>query len=411
MTTLGAQTDSAKTRRLLRNLADFLVVFSCALIFGFTAVGILHSLNQPDAPGNRDFVEYWAAARQIVHHANPYDPEALRQLALRVGYPPDKPVVVLPNPPIVLPLIALLGNLSALHSLWLWCSILLCALTASIWMVRKLSGRPPGLINLLAFTFAPGLICLMTGQMSIVILLGLVLFLFLQKKRPFLAGASLAFCALKPHLLIPFAVVLIAWALLGRRFRIFAGAAVSLAAAALVAMVLDLHVWSQYLGMMRSIRVDKAAIPCLSNALRRAIAPDATWLQYAPVALACVWALDYYRRRRETWDWMAHGSLVVLVSVAVAPYSWMMDQVIVLPAILHALYVTRSRLLISVFAVANAAVQLSIFGGGTWMLHSSWLLWMAPFWLAWYLAATWNAKEPSGAAVQIDTHPGLIPQN
>jgi uncharacterized membrane protein (UPF0127 family) len=47
-------------------------------------------------------------------------------------------------------------------------------------------------------------------------------------------------------------------------------------------------------------------------------------------------ALAYFRRHRGDRDWMAHGSLLMLVSVLVAPYTWLMDQAILIPASLHA---------------------------------------------------------------------------
>ena len=51
--------------------------------------------------------------------------------------------------------------------------------------------------------------CLQAGQISIVFLFGVVLFLLFYESRPWLAGAALVPCALKPHLFLPFAIVLL----------------------------------------------------------------------------------------------------------------------------------------------------------------------------------------------------------
>jgi hypothetical protein len=87
------------------------------------------------------------------------------------------------------------------------------------------------LLNYLGYSFAPALVCLIVGQTSLFALLGLVLFLRLHRTRPFLAGVSLWLCALKPHLFLAFGVVLLAWIIVSRCYRILLGAASAMAAA------------------------------------------------------------------------------------------------------------------------------------------------------------------------------------
>ena len=141
--------------------------------------------------------------------------------------------------------------------------------------------------------------------------------------------------------------------------------------------------------------------------LRLAIAPGAGWLQGLPAAAGCVWALAYFRRHRD-WDWLEHGSLLMLVSVAVAPYSWFMDQAVLLPALLGALYRNRSRTLVALFALLSAGVEIANLRGvplGNAALYP----WTAPVWLGWYLLANRKAgpgekadplREPLGTELQ-----------
>ncbi len=88
----------------------------------------------------------------------------------------------------------------------------------------------------------------------------------------------------------------------------------------------------------------------------------------------------------------------MLVAVLVAPYSWFYDQAILVPAILHGIYLTRSRNLLLVLALASAAVEMGSLGG-LGLLYSRLFLWSAPAWLAWYLLATSAkfAKADDGA--------------
>jgi hypothetical protein len=84
---------------------------------------------------------------------------------------------------------------------------------------------------------------------------------------------------------------------------------------------------------------------------------------------------------------MAHGSLLMLVSVLAAPYSWLMDQAILIPALLHAAYLIRSRSVVAILALASAVIEIGILCGLPLMFSASWL-WTAPAWLTWYLYAT-----------------------
>lgn len=385
-------------RTIAVRLSEFLVVAFCTLAFALTVLGIGHSLLEKNAPGKRDFVEYWSTSHLLANHVNPYDSAALLATERSIGLPADVSVMVLPNPPIALLFVAPLHFLPAATALWVWCFALVLCLGVSITAVRRLHSRPGSTLDLLGYSFAPVLCCLLMGQMSMLVLLGLALFLCWNNTRPTAAGCALCLCLLKPHLLLPFAVVLLVWAVQTRKYKLLAGSLIGLAAAIAVVLALDHHAFAQYSAMMAAARVDKTPIPCLSNALRRAIAPDAMWLQYLPATLGSIWALDYYRRRRTSWDWATHGSLLVLVSFAVAPYSWLTDQCILLPVILHGLYVTRSRVIVVALALASAGLQLSIFAGGTRLMHSPLVLWTVPVWIAWYiLAVQKDHREPSPA--------------
>jgi hypothetical protein len=393
-------------RTIAVRLSEFLVVAFCTLAFALTLLGVLHSILEKNAAGKRDFVEYWSTSHLLAKHVNPYDSTALLETERGIGLPADVSVMVLPNPPIALLFVAPLDLLPAATALWVWCFALVLCLGVSVAAVRRVHSRSSSTLDLLGYSFAPVLCCLLMGQMSMFILLGLALFLVWNNTRPIAAGCALCLCLLKPHLLLPFAVVLLVWAVQTSKYRLLVGSVIGLTVAIAGVLALDHHAFAQYSAMMAAARVDKTPIPCLSNALRRAIAPDAMWLQYLPAALGSIWALEYYRRRRNSWDWASHGSLLALVSFAVAPYSWLTDQCVLVPVILHGLYVTRSRAIVAALSLASAVLQLSIFGGGTRLMHSPLVLWTVPVWIAWYILAVQKSDgEPSRAAPAIAAEP------
>jgi hypothetical protein len=377
--------------KILRAIVEFLVVGVCTVAFALTIVGICASVLESDAAGTRDFVEYWAAGHQLVHHSNPYDEQkAILPMERAAGYPPGLPAFIMPNPPTALPLVAPLGLFGPKVAELLWLAVSLGCLIASVQMIRTMHGSPRNQIHWLGYSFAPALSCLLSGQITIFILFGLALFLRLHRSWPFLAGLSLWFCLLKPHLFLPFGIALLAWIVVTRNYKILAGVASSIAISSAITFLLDPSAWTHYGQMMSSRRPDLLSIQCLSIVLRNYMG-HTVWVQYLPVALGCVWALAYFRRYRDDWDWMAHGSLLMLVSVLVAPYSWLMDQAILIPALLHAAYLTRSRGLIATLALASAAVEVGILRGSP-LLHSSLYLWTSPAWLAWYLYAIRGAS-------------------
>ena len=98
--------------------AIFLLIASVlACVLGSIAV-----TNSVRARGNRDFVEYWAAGAQLVHHQNPYDIPSDLRLERSAGADFSSPLVIF-NPPFILPLLAPLGLMSAKAASQFWLTL------------------------------------------------------------------------------------------------------------------------------------------------------------------------------------------------------------------------------------------------------------------------------------------------
>ena len=197
-------------------------------------------------------------------------------------------------------------------------------------------------------------------------------------------------CALKPHLFLPFAVALLVWIVARKKYSILIGLISSLAVSAAVASAISQNVWTNYHNMMTTSGIDQEFLPCVSTLLRALT--NHYWVQYLPGAAGCIWALYFIRRQIAVWDWLHHGSLLILVSLLVAPYEWFTDTAIALPAILAGVYACRSRALIGTLALASAAIEIQALQG--FSFHSKMYVWAAPVWLAWYLLATQSADSP-----------------
>lgn len=374
----------------------------------FAAVGIIASglclltaifslgLTEQNA-ASRDFIGYWAAGQQIVHGANPYDAGETLRLEKAVGLG-NLQIKITPSPPIGLALVIPLGFLDAKNGLVVWLMAELGCLSSALGILWLTQGKPATRIHLLGYFFAPALACMMAGQLGIFFLLGISVFLVLHKRRPFFAGAALLPLTLKPHLFLAVALVLLLWAAWRGTPAVLAGLLVATTASYSAVFGFDRDVWSQYAEMMRSNMVQHRFAPTLSAYFRWDIAPAAVWLEYLPAGAACVWALWYFWSRRDRWNWMDHGLLVLLVSVMCAPYAWLTDETVLLPAVLVGVYraieARRSLLPIAIF---GAAALIELYAN---VRITSWYYtWTTPAWLGWYLYATGSIAKGKNADV------------
>jgi len=412
-----------KKSKALRVAANLVVATICGLAFGFTAQGFIISMLAGQVVGSRDFVVYWATGQQLAHHANPYDGTALLKLERGAGLPDKYGAMYMRNPPSTLLLAYPLGFMPLRVASVVWSLFLLLCFVGSVYILWLMHGKRKGHRDWIAYSFAPALVCLLNGQTSVFALLGLVVFLRLHRSHPFLAGISLWLCLLKPHLFLPFGLVMLVWIVLTKSYRIVLGAALALAGSVAIAYRIDPIAWSQYSQMVHTSGIQWDFIPCISVLLRVWFSKGAIWLQYVPACLGCVWALYYFWPRRAKWNWSTHGSLLMLVSIVVAPYCWLFDQALAIPALLQGAYFTRSRNLVIVLALLSAFVEVALFCN---IIKPSavylWTMWTAPTWLIWYLLAVhweeltaawaaWRAKRNARQAIPSEESapaPGIL---
>lgn len=358
-------------------------------------VSILAFAMSGDEAVNRDYTEYWCVGHQLVRSENPYDAGAILRLVQDSGSKATTNII-LRNPPTALFITLPLGLVGVRVGAVIWSLALIAALMASIRLLWVMHGRPPDRLHLIGYIFPPAMACLLAGQIGIFLLLGITLFLYLHLSRPYLAGAALLLCSLKPHLFLPFGVALIAWVVLRKAYPILIGAAVALLASLALIQFLDHNVWLQYFHGEKAEKIQNLFIPCLSGLLRLAIDRNAAWIQALPACVGCGWALWYFWSRRERWSWTNHGLLLLIVSLMVAPYAWFTDESILLPAVLCGLYqASDARRSLVPFGCIAGAAMVEVLAGVP--LPSGFYLWTVPAWLAWYIYATREGKQSDGA--------------
>jgi hypothetical protein len=372
-----------RKKSLVRTIAAICIT---AVGVGFVVALFSIGLTEQNA-AERDFISYWAAGQQLVHGANPYDLDAVQALERSVGRKESQLVLTMRNPPIAFFLALPLGLVNPKTGLVLWLMLLLSGMVLSIRMLWLLNGRPRSIYHLLCFLFPPALSCLMAGQFGIFLLLGVVLFLYLHQSRPLAAGASLLLCAPKPHLFLPVCVVLVLWTVSRRSYRILGGFCAATLASCALSYRLDPDAWLQYDQMMHAGGALGEQVPALSVAFRFLVDRNAVWLQFLPLGGACAWSVWFFWSRRDHWNWLDHGLVVLLAGAVCTPFGWFTDESMLLPTVLAGLYRAESSRR-SIWPLALIAGIALIEVIAIVPLTSKFYLWTTPAWLAWYLYAT-----------------------
>src|SRR5437868_5834273 len=201
------------------------------VILNLSLVGLLlwflssHQEKIRASVGTRDSIQYWATGTLLLHHGNPYSVASVQALESSQGYPLDRPLM-LRTPPWSVWMVLPLGLLTSFWAWVVWLAVLLACLVISIrisWQMYGDGPRHPAVFLLAGYLFAPVAACLVAGQMGMVLLLGIALFLLLEQDRPFLAGAALLIPLAKPHIFALLWLVLALWVITRKRWSLLGG--------------------------------------------------------------------------------------------------------------------------------------------------------------------------------------------
>jgi Glycosyltransferase family 87 len=399
--------ESAPATPSSRRSSDFAVIILCLLPLAAITLWLIARCPGP----YRDFTAYWGAARVFLAHQNPYAQQPLFDIQRSIGWP-EPGAIRAYNPPWSLPLFAPIGLVpfAPAQIFWLILSLAIEAFAAlAMWSYFGGAPRLRWIALVVALTFVPLGETDRLGQITPLILLGLVAFLLLVRaQRWFLAGLLLLpALGLKPHItwLVTLAVLL--WCVQQRRWRLLFGAFAALAASTGVVAFFDPAAF-HYFGNIYGQAIDQVC--GLGGGLRILFGVQHTWLQYAPCIPGLAWLLWYWARHRHAWNWPEHTPLLLLVSLVTSPYAWHLDSIVALPAFiaLAARGAWRSPLAVIGWLIVQAAIFASPSHGIDALASALWI----PFFL---LANRTRADSdhPQQEAAQdrtastLDAHPAV----
>ncbi len=360
------------------------VLAVAALALVLAAGGWLFAPHFDDARSLRpiDYMEYWSAGRATLNGQNPYDGGVLypMQLDIQKHHPePFGDPIMMWNPPWALPLAMPLGLAHWRVGQLAWFTLNAVGFLLAARLLWRVYGGPPArpwVPVAVAFAFGPTVFQLMLLNITGFVYLGLVGFVWLlsrphppapspnrrggemQPSSPpspvrgggrgvgsiYLAGCLAALTAIKPHLFVPFAVVLALETLRGQRvWRATVAGGLILVAFALLPLLWNPDVWAQY----RAATAEESSAthyttrdwnhPTLGHQLREALPGRPFATLFLPLAVGVPLVAAYWWARRHTWNWTDELPRLILASLILTPYgAWGCDLVVLTIPLLQA---------------------------------------------------------------------------
>lgn len=321
------------------------------LVLAFLIVKMWHTTGY-DSPGTTDLVAYWTAGQLLRAGESPYDFNQQYHLQLELGSH-DAVATRIWNPPWLLiwifPLFLLAFPVAAV--LWLVVNVgLILACGTLVW--RTLAGPSAanriGIAWLATIAFVPVLFTLRMGQISTIVLVGVVGFLyFASRDRGFLAGMCLALTTIKPHVVYALWIAVAWWVIAERRWKTVAGAASLLLGSIGVLILMWPASVSGYQSVLRQPPVDFAT-PTAGVILQLLLGSGGPGIQYLPSFAVGLAVLGYLLIRRPALNWKTAMGPLLVISVATAPYGWSFDYIVLLvPYIQMVIWVTEDHALVA----------------------------------------------------------------
>lgn len=355
------------------------------------------ALRQQMLPIN-DFGAFWGATRLAFQQHNPYDAEALLSLQMRLGWDKDFPLLVW-NPPWLFVLLSPFAFLPFVAAQLIWVLVIALVLVSITVLWLRVAKYEQNLLvpAILVFFFPPTLMLLKQQQLTGFVLLGVTLFVvFVRRKRWKEAGSALLFLSLKPHLILPFAFLVMLWVLQKRRWGILLWGGVTASIVTLASCSIYPSVWNDYMTSALSAPPVYWRTPTFTTWLREIGGPERAWLLWVFPALSLLIAFVWWQRTTP-WRWEEHTPLVLGLGVLGAPYAWLADQVLLLPMLLYAIsYVRVLPPLQQRWWIGGYVLWCVLYGTLLNVFQEPLLMtWFAPVFFAGYLALPRFAKHHS----------------
>jgi hypothetical protein len=389
-----------RVRDQLEYRGGYTRIFLYMVIFAFLFYGLWIVYNKNKIFPLCDFIQYWSSARLNSTGGDPYNLDQMLIIERSVGWDEDEALMIF-NPPIIFSITTLFGAINYPFSRFLWFVsqifiIFFCSLL--LWKIYKGNKKNEWIAWIALLAFGPMLQALKVGQVTILVLLGSVVFLYLiNLKYDFWAGFFVSLVFLKPHLLYLFIIAIFFWSIFHHRYMILIGLFTALTILISIAWLINPQVISQYIYAMRFNPPENWIPATVGSLLRLYLGPEKFYLQFIPFVIGIVWFIFYWARNYKKFNWDAHLPLIALISLATSPYGWTFDSLIAALAVIHiatlfdfSVWNIPKLLIFSTFWCVSLLIAFV-------SLPQLWFWWLPYFFLIWYIISYYylsNNRKP-----------------
>jgi len=363
--------------------------FKFVLILLLGAIILLFPISLPPGAGDWDLQAYWSSAYLFAHEQDFSDPALLGKIqhtlttrtdpeTLYSWFSPIGNVVLLP--------FTLIPFTKAVYYWLILNIIILFYSTMLIWD----NAESRAWIPLLAvFSFSMTVVSLVFGQINFMEVLGLALFLSLNKKsKPYLAGASLVLTTIKPHLVILTLPILVLDLLRKKEWKVLAGFGLALTFCFIILFVFYPPWIQSFLTVITSGMSTVRETPTVNGLL---VLLDENRIGKLIWLIALFVGIIWWFIRGQNWDRRTFIDLSLAVGLIVSPIGWSYDQIMLFFPILSLLaWVANgnlskqtSRVIVVVLVVTNLAAYIL----RTFTPSDVWFFWVPIVVLGLYLTA------------------------
>ncbi|MCJ7739192.1 MAG: DUF2029 domain-containing protein [Anaerolineae bacterium] len=281
--------------------------------------------------GKTDLKAYWSASRLVWEGRNPCAPETMLSMQQQHVDPQLQASLMAWNPPslwvFMLPLTWLPFEIA--RFVWLLANIGMtyatCILLLRIFVPGS-SIRTQAIFIALAILFVPTLTVIQKGQVTLLVLLGLVGAVHLIKHdRWFWAGAFLCLTSVKPHLVTLTVPYLLAYAIMRKEWR-FVWGLLSTSVFCMLTLFALRPEWIQDYSAYFSNPPSNWLTPTLGGLLQQVGVSG--WPQYAGLTLLVLLPRFLGRSSRRSLE--STVSLLTLITIPTTFFGWSFDQVMLL---------------------------------------------------------------------------------
>jgi hypothetical protein len=241
------------------------------------------------------------------------------------------------NPPWLMLLFVPLGLLPFNIAMIVWTfinALLIGLIMIFSWQIATNNQPSRGILSafIAGYFFAITISYLVIGQITVLVLLGMLLSIWLiGKGKDIFAGTGLVLTIIKPQTSYLFLLILIIWVINNRRWKVIEGFIVALVTTTIIFWIFDPSWVTDYYKLIGKLPFSLTYTSTIGSFFAAKL--NTKVFYFASIMLLLL--IKPLLRIQGKYGWLTTLNLSLLVSLPFSPYGFVFDQILLLPAIIQ----------------------------------------------------------------------------